>query len=598
MNIHHPGRGLLPLSVRTSIIVVLLVPLLIVVGVASTVVAHQLTTRHQAVAARQSSLVLDALLQARVDIYNEYIPSQAIVAARLYRLFPSSLDSLLGLNVQAELVSARQSVDRLETFGSTGGVHAQYVQLVLLRRSVDRATASSSEVTALFNGIGSKIEAQWKDTFNHLSQTSASSDSSTTRSRLAALGLSFGAFTSGLGEEDLQGGGSLETLLTAEATPAQVQSLIVSHEQFEANTRSFPGSLGPKGAAAWRQLTAGSLTELFSGYVQTGITVGLGHLHPPFATNSTTISQIARSEVAWANSLTALVRASSADLRTSTSDQANSATRALTITYALTGLFVFLAVWAALALSRQVRRPLNRIVAAATSVREGELEIPVLDESGPKELALASAAFNEMASTLRAVQAQAIALSGGDLDNPVLRRQLPGRTGAALQTALNQLHRSVQAGEVERKALLERATRDSLTGLLNRGAALEALELDLASVRRSSGELVLTLFFIDLDGLKAINDSIGHDGGDAAIRAVADALQATTRASDVIARFGGDSSSWAGSGTATRTFPSSSPNALVPMWPDRRSETMGTPWRWRAASALRPLSLPTDPSRI
>ena len=172
----------------------------------------------------------------RVDIYNEYIPSQAIVAARAYQLSPSSLDSLLGINVQAELVSARQRVDRLETFGSTGAFHGQYVQLARLRRSVDRATASSNEVTALFNGIGSKIEAQWKDTFNHLSQTSASSDSSTTRSRLVALGLSFGAFTSGLGEEDLQGGGSLETLLTAEATPAQIQSLIVSHEQFGANT--------------------------------------------------------------------------------------------------------------------------------------------------------------------------------------------------------------------------------------------------------------------------------------------------------------------------------------------------------------------------
>jgi diguanylate cyclase (GGDEF)-like protein len=93
---------------------------------------------------------------------------------------------------------------------------------------------------------------------------------------------------------------------------------------------------------------------------------------------------------------------------------------------------------------------------------------------------------------------------------------------------------------VEREALLERATRDSLTGLLNRGAALEALELDMASVRRSQGALVLTLFFVDLDDLKAINDSIGHEGGDAAIRAVADALKLTTRASDVIARFGGD----------------------------------------------------------
>jgi diguanylate cyclase (GGDEF)-like protein len=145
-----------------------------------------------------------------------------------------------------------------------------------------------------------------------------------------------------------------------------------------------------------------------------------------------------------------------------------------------------------------------------------------------------------MASTLRAVQTQAIALSEGDLHDPVLRRQLPGRTGAALQTALDQLHRSVESSELEREALFERATRDSLTGLLNRGAALEALELDLASVRRSQGEQVLTLFFIDLDDLKTINDSIGHDGGDQAILAVADALRATTRASDVTARFGGD----------------------------------------------------------
>jgi len=41
-------------------------------------------------------------------------------------------------------------------------------------------------------------------------------------------------------------------------------------------------------------------------------------------------------------------------------------------------------------------------------------------------------------------------------------------------------------------------------------------------------------------GITPNNDSVGHDGGDIAIRAVADALRATTRASDVIARFGGD----------------------------------------------------------
>jgi diguanylate cyclase (GGDEF)-like protein len=537
---HHLGGRLFPLSIRASFVVILLVPLLIVMGVSSTVIAHQLSTRRQAVSARQSSLTLDALLRARVDLYDEYIPSQAIAVARAYQVSPATLNSLLGVDVQADLVAARRAVDRQTVFGATGAFHAEYIKLTRLRRAIDHATASDGEVATLFNTIGSEITDQWQDTFNNLSYADASSDSPATKSRLAALDSSFGAFTSGLGEENLNGGGSLETLLTTTATPAQVQSLIVSHQQFTASTRSFPAALGPNGAAAWKSLADGPVATRFAAYVQTGIAAGLGHLAPPFATSSSEIGEIARVEVAWANSLTNVVLASSVDLRTATADQASSATHALIVAYALTSLLVVLALGAVLILSRQVRRPLDHIVAAATSVQEGELDIPALDESGPKELALASAAFNEMASTLRAVQAQAIALSGGDLDNPVLRRQLPGRTGAALQTALNQLHRSVRAGETEREVLLERATRDSLTGLLNRGAALEALTLDLAAVRRSRGKLVLTLFFIDLDDLKTINDSIGHDGGDVAIRAVAEALRFTTRASDVIARFGGD----------------------------------------------------------
>jgi diguanylate cyclase (GGDEF)-like protein len=518
----------------------MLVPLVMAVGLASTVVTHQWSTRHQAVTTRQSSLALDSLLRARTDVYAEFIPSQAIVAARTYHVSAATLDSLLGVDVQTELVDARRAVDHQAAFGPTGAFRTEYAQLVRLRRSLDQGTASSTAVAALFNGIGSAIDQRWEDTFGRLSATSGSSDSATTKNRLTALDSSFGAFTSGLGEENLPGGGSLETLLTATATPAQLQSVIVSQQQFEESTRSFPGSLGPNGTAAWKTLTEGTLTSRIPGDVQTAIAVGLGHLPPPLTTSSTGIGTLARSEVAWANSLADLVLASSADLRTATTEQTVSATHALIITCILMLLLVLLAVGAVLILGRQVRRPLARIVAAATSVRGGELEIPVLDESGPKELALAAAAFNEMASTLRAVQAQAIVLSGGDLDDPVLQRQLPGRTGAALQTALNQLHRSVQASETEREALFEQATRDSLTGLLNRGAALEALELDMASVRRSQGELVLTLFFIDLDDLKTINDSIGHEGGDAAIRAVADALRVTTRSSDVIARFGGD----------------------------------------------------------
>ena len=516
----------------------MLVPLAVAAGLASSVVAHQLSSRHQAVSIRQSSLYLDSLLRARVDVYAEYIPSQAVVTSRGFNVSPAALDSLLGVDVQSELAAARRAVDQQPFFRPGGAFHGEFTRLVTLRHAIDGSTATPAQVTALFNGFDATIDRQWLDTFNRVLTTTAESAEVATRQRFHALESSFDAFTAGIGEENLEGGASLETLLTTSATPAQVESLIVSHQRFEDSTSTFPGSLGPAGALAWKALTDDALNRRFAANVQTGITVGLGHLPPPVGTAG--IGGVARNEVAWANSLSTLVLASSADLRAAIAAQASSATTSLILTCLLMVLALGVSLVAVFVLGRQVKRPLDRMVAAASSVGEGELDFPPLDESGPKELVTAASAFNEMAATLRAVQAQAIALSGGDRNDPVLQLELPGRTGAALQTALDRLQQSVKSGEQEREALFERATRDSLTGLLNRGAALEALELDLASVRRTQGEQVLTLFFIDLDDLKSINDTIGHDGGDAAIVAVADALRATTRASDVAARFGGD----------------------------------------------------------
>ena len=256
--------------------------------------------------------------------------------------------------------------------------------------------------------------------------------------------------------------------------------------------------------------------------------------------NAAAIGEIAKSEVEWETSLTRLVLASSADLRTVTAQEASSATRTLYLVVFYMLLLILAAIAGVVALGRAIRRPLERLVAVAESVRSGELDLAELDESGPRELSLAAAAFNEMSATLRAVQTQAIALAVGDLDDPVLRDPLPGRTGGALQSALSELQMSVREREAQREVLNERATRDFLTGLLNREAALEALELDLARVLRGDGQLVLAVLFIDLDDLKNINDSLGHDRGDRALKGLADALRATTRATDVVARFGGD----------------------------------------------------------
>jgi diguanylate cyclase (GGDEF)-like protein len=86
--------------------------------------------------------------------------------------------------------------------------------------------------------------------------------------------------------------------------------------------------------------------------------------------------------------------------------------------------------------------------------------------------------------------------------------------------------------------LQETAARDKLTGLYNRRLFEEQLDTAVARSLRTGEEL--TLLIADLDGLKRINDVSGHSAGDQALRALADALRATIRATDVACRLGGD----------------------------------------------------------
>ncbi|MDQ3160340.1 MAG: PAS domain S-box protein, partial [Pseudomonadota bacterium] len=82
------------------------------------------------------------------------------------------------------------------------------------------------------------------------------------------------------------------------------------------------------------------------------------------------------------------------------------------------------------------------------------------------------------------------------------------------------------------------SSHDTLTGLANRAELRQHLERLIAN-----GDLAqhsAALLFIDLDNFKLINDSLGHETGDAALKEVARRLRGATRSSDLVARFGGD----------------------------------------------------------
>lgn len=82
------------------------------------------------------------------------------------------------------------------------------------------------------------------------------------------------------------------------------------------------------------------------------------------------------------------------------------------------------------------------------------------------------------------------------------------------------------------------AHHDLLTGLPNRGAFMERLDQLMATARDNEGRLAL--LFVDLDHFKRVNDSLGHLVGDTLLKTVAARITECLRASDLVARFGGD----------------------------------------------------------
>ena len=90
----------------------------------------------------------------------------------------------------------------------------------------------------------------------------------------------------------------------------------------------------------------------------------------------------------------------------------------------------------------------------------------------------------------------------------------------------------------QRQMLEALALQDPLTGLANRRLLLDRLSVALAQARRSKGRMAV--MYLDLDGFKAINDTLGHGAGDSLLKAVSERMTRNVREEDTVARLGGD----------------------------------------------------------
>jgi diguanylate cyclase (GGDEF)-like protein len=99
------------------------------------------------------------------------------------------------------------------------------------------------------------------------------------------------------------------------------------------------------------------------------------------------------------------------------------------------------------------------------------------------------------------------------------------------------LHRMNQMTD-ELGRLQRTAAADDLTGVMRRGAGMDALARELDRASRGTHQLVVA--FLDLDGLKSINDTLGHAAGDQVIRQMASVVRGHLRSYDFVVRWGGD----------------------------------------------------------
>jgi len=100
------------------------------------------------------------------------------------------------------------------------------------------------------------------------------------------------------------------------------------------------------------------------------------------------------------------------------------------------------------------------------------------------------------------------------------------------------VRRIIRYSEESKEQIRYQAEHDALTGLPNRRLLYSRLDLAIAYAERS--EQMLAVMFLDLDGFKKINDTMGHQAGDELLKCVSTRLEQTVRANDTVARLGGD----------------------------------------------------------
>ncbi|HUY21109.1 MAG TPA: diguanylate cyclase [Acidimicrobiales bacterium] len=523
-------------GVRFILVLVVALPILSTGILTASGAAGGWAYRQNAQVVARDAAQLQTVAAARAQMNPLEVPMLAVSYAAQIGISEPLLDTLLkpAVPYRVQIAEGTAKIAGFPTFSSTPILRADVAGLKRMIPKVAANTISFTDARAYTVKMSVDVDNLWYRDYNRmLADISTWQPPGSFEVHAAALRQAYEAFLSGGHEVD----GAIFVLEGIGPADAK-QELIQAAGQYDVATTEFAGHLSPRAAAAWNVLQQSPADRHFEGTIQQGLTVALNGQPAPFVDNTTFAGQSMAPGLHFLADLNKLVTSASQDLRETALVQAADATSRFVGELLFLVALALVSVGGVIAAGRVLTRPLKKLATTALQVHTGDFDVSPLPETGPKEVVTTTAAFNDMTSTLKAVEAQAVALAAEDLSHLEMLTPLPGRTGRALQASVDTLSARIREREAQRKQLHEAATHDPLTGLLNRSAVLDYLATDV-SRRRDQGETVAVLF-IDLDGLKPLNDTYGHEVGDTAILSTGVALMEATGECDVVGRLGGD----------------------------------------------------------
>lgn len=530
---------------RSRLLGVVAIPLIAMI----TLVAFQLQVRHDM--AHDANRIVremdrsNAILDAYGALIDEQRMTAMAVAAGHLGVTTEQIGPLFDIDFAAQLANSRRRVSADPYLASVLVRTGLGAVLDSTRQQVDAGTAPSSAVEALYASLSTAVHEEWMNQILSAQETSTAVTGTAELARvMTSLTYTADVFSAGNAQTRAMANLLLPSLPGADTA---LVDLVASTTRYKIAEGRLLRSLSPTAQSRWiSSISANPNAQRFEAQIDLDL---IGRSDPlPFG-NAIELVRFGLDRQDALLSMAQHVADSATSDARSLEHRSTDAFRHLAFALILVaGLTLTLALFTV----RSITVPARRLHHRAIEVTTGRLSPEDLDEMGPRELAQAARAMNEMVASLRSVESQAIALAAGDLARAQSLDAAPGELGRVVHEAIDGLRTSIAHQNELRSKLAYEASHDTLTGLMNRRALVEHLDSLIAAPAGATaptrpGEASkpahrpgAVVFFLDLDGFKQINDRAGHAAGDQVLQDVAARLAQVVPATSVVARLGGD----------------------------------------------------------